>query len=215
MNANDRGGPAADLSPPYSRLLVSIRGFKWASGPVPGLTHFRICGKSACFYFVVENGHEEAIYFCTVMPLRHLRSFYFVGMHTEPTGRATVAGLMVVVVLLFPLTGFLFNFAHSLLLHYRYIPHARRWCQKSGFKVDRWRTYYAFDKSGIKTEFTAVELDCVDGNGQRRFVFLLVWLFGVKTVLGASEFPIEEMNARNVVYWRGGIWRNRILPCVS
>jgi len=47
----------------------------------------------------------------------------------------------------------------------------------------------AFDQSGVKTEFTIVELDCLDGQKQRKLVRLLVWVFGIRKVLNDEKYP--------------------------
>src|SRR5215469_4526913 len=72
----------------------------------------------------------------------------------------------------------LFYFVHY-GLEYCYLVHARRFCRRHGLELSRWRCEPACDKSGLKTEFTLVELDCLDNQKQRRLVRLLVWVFGV------------------------------------
>jgi hypothetical protein len=47
----------------------------------------------------------------------------------------------------------------------------------------------AFDQSGVKTEFTIVEVDCLDGQKQRKLVRLLVWVFGIRKVLSDEIYP--------------------------
>ena len=47
----------------------------------------------------------------------------------------------------------------------------------------------AFEPSGVKTEFTIVELDCVDTNRERRLIRLLVWAFGVRRILTDESYP--------------------------
>ena len=47
----------------------------------------------------------------------------------------------------------------------------------------------AFDQSGAKTEFTIVELDCLDFQKQRRLIRLLVWVFGIRKVLSDEIYP--------------------------
>jgi len=41
----------------------------------------------------------------------------------------------------------------------------------------------------VKTEFTIVELDCLDAQKQRKLIRLLVWLFGVRKVLSNEIYP--------------------------
>jgi hypothetical protein len=74
-------------------------------------------------------------------------------------------------------------------LNYCYLTHARRFCRQHGFAISRWRCGPEFNQSGVKTEFTVVELDCFDGQKQRRLVRLLVWLFGIRRVLSDDKFP--------------------------
>jgi hypothetical protein len=86
-----------------------------------------------------------------------------------------------------------FYFVHR-TLEYCYFLHARRFCRKQGFKLGRWRCRPAFDNSGIKTEFTIVEVDCVDIQGQRKLVRLLIWIFGIRKVLANEKYP-ESLDA--------------------
>jgi hypothetical protein len=72
-------------------------------------------------------------------------------------------------------------------LEYCYLLHARRFCRKNGFVLVRWRYGPAFDKSGVKTEFSIFELDCLDTQKQRRLIRLSVWIFGVRKILPDDE----------------------------
>ena len=40
-----------------------------------------------------------------------------------------------------------------------------------------------------KTEFTLVQLDCIDAQKHRRLVLLLVWPFGVRKMVSNDEYP--------------------------
>jgi hypothetical protein len=71
------------------------------------------------------------------------------------------------------------------LLNVLYLIYAKRFCTKYGFRPVRWRVGMAFNTRGIKTEYSIVQLDCVDSQSQKRFVSLLVWAFGILT--GAEE----------------------------
>jgi hypothetical protein len=73
-------------------------------------------------------------------------------------------------------------------LEYHYLWLARRYCAKNGLKPVRWRCGPEFEKSGVKTEFTVVELDCLDNQQQRKLVRLLVWVFGIRKVI-SDETP--------------------------
>ncbi len=74
-------------------------------------------------------------------------------------------------------------------LNYCCLRHAQRFCRRHGLAISRWRCGPAFDDSGVKTEFTLVELDCRDGQKQRRLVRLLVWPFGIRKVLSDDKYP--------------------------
>lgn len=67
--------------------------------------------------------------------------------------------------------------------------YAKRFCRNLGLAVSRGRYRIAFDESGMKTECTLVELDCLDAQGQRRLVRLLVWMLGVRQLLSNEGYP--------------------------
>lgn len=67
--------------------------------------------------------------------------------------------------------------------------HARTFCRRSGLEVRRVRCQPAFEPSGVKTEFTLVQLDCADDRTQRRLVLLLVWPFGVRKTISDERYP--------------------------
>lgn len=71
------------------------------------------------------------------------------------------------------------------------VRHARRLCRRQGLEVRRARWQPAFEPSGVKTEFTLVQLDCLDNSKQRRLVLLLVWPFGVRTMI-SNEVYLES-----------------------
>lgn len=66
---------------------------------------------------------------------------------------------------------------------------AQRFCRRRGLKVCRCRWRPELEPSGIKTEFTLVQLDCLDLLQQRRLVLLSVWPFGVYTLVSDEEYP--------------------------
>jgi len=74
-------------------------------------------------------------------------------------------------------------------LEYCYLVYARRFCRKNGFKMVNWRSGPAFDESGFKTEFTIFELDCLDGQSQRKLIRLLIWIFGIRKMLSNENYP--------------------------
>lgn len=55
------------------------------------------------------------------------------------------------------------------------VRHARRFCSRSGLEIRRVRWHPQSESSGIKTEFTLVQLDCFDAQKQRRLVLLFLW----------------------------------------
>src|SRR4051794_34685331 len=57
--------------------------------------------------------------------------------------------------------------------------HARSFCRRNGLEIRRVRCRSAFQESGVKTEYSLVQLDCFDPQKHRRLVLLLVWPFGV------------------------------------
>ena len=85
----------------------------------------------------------------------------------------------------------LFVIVHR-LLDYCCVSHARKFCKRKGLEVRRSRWQPAFDKSGakrVKTEFTLVQLDCLDAQKERRLVLLLVFPFGVRKFLSDEKYP--------------------------
>jgi hypothetical protein len=76
-------------------------------------------------------------------------------------------------------------------LEYCYLLYGRRFCRKNGLKLVRWRCGPAFGKSG-KTEFTILELDCLDAQKQRKLVRLLVWIFGIRKILSDDESKVTN-----------------------
>lgn len=69
------------------------------------------------------------------------------------------------------------------------VSHARRFCTRIGLKICRVRCQPAFERSGVKTESTLVQLDCFDGQMQRKLVLLLVWPFGVRKLVSDDKYP--------------------------
>jgi hypothetical protein len=74
------------------------------------------------------------------------------------------------------------------------VRHAKRYCRRHGLEVSRVRWQMAFElrpdgRRGVKTEFTLVQLDCLNSRKQRRLVVLLVWLFGVRRTVSDEIYP--------------------------
>lgn len=77
-------------------------------------------------------------------------------------------------------------------VNYCCLVHASRFCRRNNFELTRWRCRYEFDRSGVKTESTVVELDCLDASGERRLLRLRVWLFGVRSMLSNEPYAEPE-----------------------
>lgn len=74
------------------------------------------------------------------------------------------------------------------------VRHARRFCSQSGLEFRRARWQPEFERRpdgsrGVKTEFTLVQLDCLDVQKQRRLVVLSVWPFGVRKTVSDEPYP--------------------------
>ena len=74
------------------------------------------------------------------------------------------------------------------------VRHARRFCRRRGLEIRRARWQPEFEQRtdgtrGVKTEFTLVELDCLDAQKQRRLVLLSVWPFGVRRTVSDEPYP--------------------------
>lgn len=72
--------------------------------------------------------------------------------------------------------------------------HARRFCRRNGLTVQRVRWQIEFarradGRRGVKTENTLVQLDCFDGQKQRKLVVLRVWPLGVRQLLSDEIYP--------------------------
>jgi hypothetical protein len=97
--------------------------------------------------------------------------------------------LLILVFVVVGILGLLLMYAVHCALDYCCVRHARRFCRRNDLEVCRSRAGMAFDQSGVKTEFTIVELDCLDGQKQRKLVRLLVWVFGIRKVLNDEKYP--------------------------
>ena len=67
--------------------------------------------------------------------------------------------------------------------------HAERFCRRHGLEIRRLRSQPECEQSGIKTESTLVQLDCLDEQGQRRLVLLSVWPLGVRRMISHEPYP--------------------------
>src|SRR5258706_9670497 len=99
-----------------------------------------------------------------------------------------VLSILALVVLGIPALLYLSWFVHC-TLDRCCVRHARRFCRRKGLDVRRSRAGMAFGQSGGKTEFTIVELDCLDLQQHRRLIRLLVWVFGIREVLSDGIYP--------------------------
>jgi hypothetical protein len=72
------------------------------------------------------------------------------------------------------------------------VRHAQRFCRRRGLEICRFRWQPDFEFSGgkrLKTEFTQVQLDCLDFQKQRRLILVLVWPFGVRKLVSDEVYP--------------------------
>jgi hypothetical protein len=74
------------------------------------------------------------------------------------------------------------------------VGHARKFCKRHGLEVNRVRCQIEFEqrpdgRRGVKTEFTLIQLDCLDSQKQRRLVLLRVWPLGVRKLLSDEKYP--------------------------
>lgn len=99
--------------------------------------------------------------------------------------------LIILIIAAGVLTLPIYYFVHGGILYCCWVQ-ACRFCRKNGFEPARWRCRPEFDKSGVKTEFTIIELDCLDASGDRRLIRLRVWLFGVRAILSNEKFAESE-----------------------
>jgi hypothetical protein len=67
--------------------------------------------------------------------------------------------------------------------------HARRYCKKLGYRVQRSRWQPTFYKTRTKTEFTSVQLDCLNAEHERRLVLLRTHPFGVRELFKDEKYP--------------------------
>ena len=96
-------------------------------------------------------------------------------------------GFILIGVLTLPL----FVIVHR-VMDYCCVSHARGFCGRKGFDVRRLRWQPAFDKSGVKTELTLVQLDCLNAQKERRLVLLLVFPFCVRKLLSDEKYPESD-----------------------
>lgn len=75
-----------------------------------------------------------------------------------------------------------------------YLAYARRYCKKNGYAIARYRCGPLFDKGGVKTEYSLIEIDCHDHEQRHLLLRLKVWAFGVQQVLSSEDFPNELNN---------------------
>jgi len=82
-----------------------------------------------------------------------------------------------------------------LLLGRLCVRHAQRFCRRSGWEFRRAHWQPEFEPSGIKTEFTLVQVDCLDAQKQRRLLLLSVWPFGVRRTVSDEPYPDSHDSA--------------------
>src|SRR4249919_2209910 len=69
------------------------------------------------------------------------------------------------------------------------VSHVRRFCRLHALEIRRVRWQPQLEASGTKTEFTLVELDCLDPQQCRRLLLLSVWPFGVRSTVSDEPYP--------------------------
>ena len=65
---------------------------------------------------------------------------------------------------------------------------AQRYCRHGGLEPSRTRWQPEFEPGG-KTEFTLVQLECLDARQHRRLIVLSVWPFGVRKLVSDEAYP--------------------------
>ena len=98
-----------------------------------------------------------------------------------------IAGVLIYI----PVSMYLFWVVH-ITLDRVIVRHARRYCSRRGFEINRVRLQPAFEASGgrkIKTEFTLVQFDCLDAQKQRRLVLVMAWPLGVRKLVSDEKYP--------------------------
>jgi hypothetical protein len=101
--------------------------------------------------------------------------------------------IIVGVVIYIPVSMYLFWVVHCTLDRI-IVKHARRFCIRRGLEISRVRWQPAFEPSGgkrVKTEFTLVQLDCLDAQKQRRLVLVLAWPLGVRKLVSDEIYPVS------------------------
>ena len=96
--------------------------------------------------------------------------------------------IVVLVVVGIPVVLYAFWATH-IMLGRLCVRHARRFCSRTGLEFRRARWQPQFEPSGVKTEFTLVQCDCLDSQKQRRLVLLSVWPFGVRKRVSDEPYP--------------------------
>lgn len=98
---------------------------------------------------------------------------------------------IVLVAVAFPIMCYTMWTMHNLLGRWT-VCHAQRYCRRMGLTVQRTRWQPEFEPSGMKTEFTLVQLDCLDTGQQRRLVLVSAWLFGVRMLISNEAYPERD-----------------------
>lgn len=126
-------------------------------------------------------------FLCTIRTLRlPRRSNLHLSRRRKWSVTVILALFMAVLALAFPIIQ-LFWYVHC-GLERCYLLFGRSFCKKRGLAVSRSRCGPAFT-ARVKTEYSIVELDCVDPQKGRTLVRLLVWIFGIRKVLSIEPFP--------------------------
>ena len=76
-----------------------------------------------------------------------------------------------------------------------YFLYVQRYCSKHDFKISRYRLGSAF-QDGVKTEYSLMEIDCLDNIKQHKLIRLVVWIFGIRSV-SIESFPDQSQDDSN------------------
>jgi len=77
-------------------------------------------------------------------------------------------------------------FVHC-ILEYSYLAYARRYCRKHGLTFLKYRCAPWFENS-MKTEYSLVEVVCLNEQKQQQLIRLLICFFGIHKILSIEDY---------------------------
>ncbi len=106
-------------------------------------------------------------------------------------------GKYIFLIIIVIVSGALLVLVHILLERF-YFFYARKFCLKNGYSISRYSVAPWCD-DGIKTEYSIVNLDCLNDKNERKIVNLLAWVFGIHKVLSIDDYKgdIEDIHLFN------------------